>query len=73
MGLGSDVLQIFDLFKYQISLRTRRSMRYRPGEKMYYGSNIGVVMSITVMTLMVSYFAYLWIMMSKYNKDSYNS
>ena len=73
MGLSHDIYQTFDLFKYKVGLRTRLSPSYRPGHHMFYGSDVGFLLSIMVLLMMASYGSYLSFEMLSYNKDVYNS
>ena len=40
---------------------------------MFYGSISGVLLSLTVILFMMTYFGYLYLNMLSYNKDVYNS
>jgi len=49
---------MIDMFKYTVTLRTRRNPSFRPGKHMYFGSVVGAFMTVCVVTSLGSYAIY---------------
>ena len=62
-----------DLFKYQVTLRTRHNPSYRPGRHMFFGSLVGFALTVFVLTTMLTYLIYLMTQMFAANRDLYSS